>query len=50
MYFAFFLETKVSHLLRQVADGRIGACCIPDCMNGEVLEANSLAVEDFVLV
>jgi hypothetical protein len=52
-YICVFLGTKVPHLLHQITEGRyklIGACCIPDCMNGEVLEADNLAVEEFVIV
>ena len=51
--FCIFLGAKVPHLLRLVADGRyklIGECYLQDCMDGEVVEANHIAVQDFVLV
>ena len=51
--FCVFLGAKVPHLLRLVVDGRyelIGACYLQDCMNGEVVEADDFAVQEFVLV
>jgi Heterokaryon incompatibility protein (HET) len=48
-----FLGAKVPHLLRLVADGRyklIGACYLHNYMSGEVIEADQLTVQEFVLV
>lgn len=51
--FCVFLGAKVPHLLRPVANGRyelIGECYLQDCMDGKIVDADHIAVQEFVLV
>ena len=48
-----FLGAKVPHLLRPAAEGRyelIGESIVPGCMDGEVMDSDDIAVQDFVLI
>jgi hypothetical protein len=51
--FCVFLGARAPHLLRKASDGRyklIDECNLQGRMNGEVINANDIALQDFVII